>query len=192
MLKNKIIIIAATFLFFGSIYSFAFAENYTALLALNTNSFYEHKSIVTQAHLKIPRLNINAVIENTGIMSDGSMGTPKGPDGIAWFSLGVYPGDIGSAVMDGHSGWKNGRPAVFDNLYKLKKGDKIYFENGKGMTTIFIVRELRFFNPNENVPGVFISNDNLAHLNMITCAGDWNLVTKSHSKRLVVFTDKVI
>jgi len=33
------------------------------------------------------------------------------------------------------------------------------------------------------------SNDGKAHLNLITCAGVWDEVEKSHSSRLVVFAD---
>jgi hypothetical protein len=38
---------------------------------------------------------------------------------------------------------------------------------------------------------VFASNDGGAHLNLITCAGEWNKGKKSYSERLVVFADKV-
>ena len=57
------------------------------------------------------------------------MDVPKQPDDVAWFDLGFRPGQKGSAVIDGHSGWKDNRPAVFDNLSKLKNGDKIYVED---------------------------------------------------------------
>jgi len=34
------------------------------------------------------------------------------------------------------------------------------------------------------------SSDAKAHLNLITCEGVWDKVSKSYSKRLVVFTDR--
>lgn len=140
--------------------------------------------------LKIPKIKTDAIIEHVGMAKDGSVGVPKGPKTAAWFNLSPSPGLNGSSVVSGHSGWKNGVPAIFDNLYKLKKGDKIYVENDKGETITFIVREIKKYNPNAYAPEVFISNDGKSHLNLITCTGVWNIINKSHSKRLVIFTDK--
>ena len=79
---------------------------------------------------------------------------------------------------------------MFDNLYKLTPGDKIYVEDEKGATTTFVVRESQKYNPNADALKVFISNDGKSHLNLITCEGVWDKVFKSYSKRLVVFADK--
>ncbi|MFA6397529.1 MAG: class F sortase [Candidatus Paceibacterota bacterium] len=143
------------------------------------------------ARIKIPKIKINTNIEFVGLNSKGEVGVPNGPSSVAWFNLGPIPGEIGSAVIDGHSGWKNG-PAVFDNLYKLKKGDKILIEDKKGMITTFVVSKIKKYDPKANASEVFVLNDGKAHLNLITCTGFWNKVLKSHSSRLVVFTDKLI
>lgn len=140
--------------------------------------------------LKIPKINANATVEHVGLASDGSMGVPKGPAPVAWYMLGTKPGEIGSAVIAGHSGWRNNIPAVFDNLYKLVKGDKIYVEDDKGVTTTFVVREIRKYDPKADATDVFISSDGKAHLNLITCTGFWNKILKSRSQRLVVFADQ--
>lgn len=161
-------------------------------LAKNTTLPLQEKAIsLLPIHLKIPTINVDADFEYVGLTRDGAMDAPKGPAPVGWYSLGPRPGDIGSAVIDGHSGWKNNIPAVFDNLYKLKKGDEIYIENDTGVTTTFIVREIRKYDPNADASDVFISNDGKSHLNLITCTGIWNETTKSRSERLVVFTDKV-
>ena len=119
------------------------------------------------------------------------MDVPKGPAEVAWYKLGSKPGDIGSAVVAGHSGYKNNKMGVFDNLYKLQKGDKLYIEDEKGNTIIFVVRESRKFNPKADALDVFGSSDGKAHMNLVTCVGAWNDVERTHSERLVVFTDKV-
>lgn len=92
--------------------------------------------------------------------------------------------------MDGHAGWKNGIPAVFDNLHTLEKGDSIYVEDEKGVTTTFLVRDIRTYDPKAVAPDVFSSNDGKAHLNLITCEGVWDPVARSSTKRLVVFADR--
>lgn len=152
----------------------------------------EKVNVALPVHLKIPSLNINASVEYVGLTPDGAMDVPKGPDEVAWFNLGPRPGELGSAVIDGHSGWKNNRKAVFDNLHKLNKGDKIFIENEKGQTFTFVVRESKKYNPKANAEDIFVSSDGKAHLNLITCDGIWDEKEKSRSERLIVFADKEI
>lgn len=141
--------------------------------------------------LVIPKIHVDAAVENLGLTPDGAMDVPKGPADAAWYDLGTRPGEIGSAVIAGHSGWKDGIPAVFDNLYTLQKGDRILVVNESGMTTTFVVRESHIYDPKADATIVFNSSDGKAHLNLITCIGAWNKASKSTSERLVVFADKI-
>ena len=140
--------------------------------------------------LMIPAIGTDALIESLGLTPEGIMDSPEGPANAGWYNLGVRPGEVGSAVIDGHSGWKNDTPAVFDNLHQLEPGDKIYIEDNKGIITTFVVRESRTYNPEADASEVFFSNDDGSHLNLITCNGVWNEVTQNSSKRLVIFADK--
>lgn len=140
--------------------------------------------------IKIPKIRVDTTLERVGLASDGSVGIPSGPGNAAWFELSPRPGEKGNAIITGHFGWKNGIPAVFDDLYKLIKGDKIYVEDETGTSTVFIVRESKRYDPKTSASFVFISNDEKSHLNLITCEGIWNKTQKSYSKRLVVFADK--
>lgn len=148
------------------------------------------KNVEFPTLLTIPVINVNAPITYVGITPGGTMDVPKNPTDVAWFNLGPSPGMVGSAVMAGHFGWKNGLPAVFDNLYKLQKGDKLYVKNENGSSLTFVVRELRTFGEGQDAATIFTSNDGKAHLNLITCQGVWNKDKKSYSERLVVFTDR--
>jgi sortase A len=116
------------------------------------------------------------------------MAVPTGPLNVAWFSPGTLPGDIGSAVIAGHEGWKNNIRAVFDNLYKLQVGDKVYVQDANGATKTFTVRALRTYAQDAATSDVFTSGDGKRHLNLITCEGLWNSTQKSYPNRLVVFT----
>jgi len=150
-------------------------------------------SLKNPVRLKISRIKVNITLESTGLTPQGAVGVPKGLTNAAWFNLGPRPGESGSAVITGHFGyWKNGTLGVFNNLYKLHRGDEISVVDGKGSSTVFVVRKLQIFSFNEEVPSVFGVgvNDGKAHLNLITCAGTWNKILKSYPKRLVVFTDK--
>jgi LPXTG-site transpeptidase (sortase) family protein len=140
--------------------------------------------------LAIPAINVDAAIEDVGLTPQGAMGVPTGPTSTAWFDLGPRPGENGSAVIAGHEGWKDDIAAVFDNLYQLKIGDKIYVGNNQNATTTFMVREIQTYGQNGDASDVFSSNDRKAHLNLITCEGTWNAAEKSYSSRLVVFADE--
>ena len=141
--------------------------------------------------LKIPRLKIDAPVESVGLTPEGAMGVSKDIANAAWFNLGPHPGEIGSAVIDGHYGWKDDVPAVFDKLHKIRVGDKIYIDDESGVTTTFVLREKKTLQPNDDASSVFSSSDGQAHLNLITCQGAWNETSHSYPDRLVVFSDQV-
>lgn len=140
--------------------------------------------------IMIPRIAVDAAIEEVTLAADGSMGVPTHPDDTAWYSLGPRPGETGSAAIAGHVDRKNGKAAVFADLHKVRAGDKIAVRDDKGATTYFSVREARRYDPDADAFDVFISDDGRAHLNIITCDGAWDKIAKGYSKRLVVFADK--
>lgn len=165
----------------------------------NSISFIENVSIFSNQEeaiielpkrLKIPEIGVDSVVLPVGLTSDGAMGVPEGPAEVVWFNLGPRPGENGSAVIAGHYDWKNNIPAVFDNLHKLRIGDKIIIENEKGLDITFVVREIRIYDKDDIATDVFSSSDGKEHLNLITCTGIWNKAEKRFSERLVVFSDK--
>ena len=148
-------------------------------------------SLTLPVQIQIPKINITATLESVGLTPDGAVDVPKTPANAAWFNMGPRPGEKGSAVIVGHYGrWKNGDGSVFDNINILKKGDKLYVKDAKGMMVTFIVKETKKYDPDATAVDVFNSNDGKSHLNLITCEGTWNKISKSYSKRLVVFADK--
>jgi LPXTG-site transpeptidase (sortase) family protein len=141
--------------------------------------------------LIIPSIGVLAPLVSVGVTKDGAMDVPKAPDEAAWYEPGPRPGEVGSAIISGHFGWKNSIPAIFDNLHKVKVSDIIYSIDDAGATTTFVVHEIRTLKEDEDASSVFGSSDGKAHLNLITCEGVWNKARKSYSNRLVVFADKV-
>ncbi len=138
--------------------------------------------------LKIPKINVDAAVQYVGVDASGTMIAPSGLKDVAWLKTGTKPGNIGSAVIAGHYGTKSG--IVFNDLYKLKKGDDVYVEDDKGEKLHFVVRESRTYDPKADASDVFNSSDGKAHLNLVTCEGTWDSVRKTYSNRLIVFADK--
>lgn len=137
--------------------------------------------------LRIPSINVNATIESVGLTDKRVIEVPKDSLNVGWYKLGILPGGVGSAVIDGHVDRENGEAGVFANLYKLKPGDKIYVENQDGKIITFVVKKSQTFDP--GLADAVFSLSEGTHLNLITCEGVWDGVKKSYSKRLVVFTD---
>lgn len=139
--------------------------------------------------LKIPKINVDAAIEQSGLTSDGDMQEPAKIQNVGWYKFGPHPGNNGSAVVGGHYGWSNKGTSVFNTLHTLNKGDLVYIEDDKGAIATFIVRELRTYNRDAAAPEVFGSSDEKAHLNLVTCDGVWQKSLQTYTDRLVVFTD---
>jgi len=140
--------------------------------------------------LIIPSLKINTILEQVGLTTQGAVGVPESILKAAWFNLSIKPGSTGNTIVVGHFGWKRGIPAIFNNLARLKKGDKIYTNDESGKQVTFIVQKIQRYDQHSVVPAIFISSDGKSHLNLITCDGTWSKITKSYSERLVIFTDK--
>jgi LPXTG-site transpeptidase (sortase) family protein len=150
-------------------------------------------SVIGQpVRLRIPGINVDSAIESVGLIAGGAMDTPKNFTNVAWFNLGQRPGEIGSAVIAGHYGIIDGKASAFDNLHKLRQGDKLSIEDDKGSVISFVVRESRSYDPDADASGVFTSSDGKSHLNLIACEGIWDETTQSYSRRLVVFADEEI
>ena len=151
----------------------------------------ESMGVGLPSRLKIPSINVDASIEFLGTTPDGLMDSPKTSQGVAWWKIGARPGNIGTAVMSGHYGtWKNGETSVFDNLDKLKQGDKLFIEDERGTLITFVVRDIGNYEADADTQDIFFSNDGGVHLNLITCEGIWNEAKKTYSSRLVIFADK--
>ncbi len=171
------------------------------ILVVFLASYFENQRIGTASklspvespsHLVIPSISVNAVIQEAGIASSGRMGVPTNFSDVAWYKLGPKPGEIGSAVIDGHLDTARDANAVFVNLGELKIGDEIAVIDKTGKKIRFRVTEKEIYD-DESAPlaKIFDQNGNTARLNLITCDGVWNQNEKSYDKRLVVYSERI-
>ena len=140
------------------------------------------------ARLIIPSLGVNAYVRQVGLKADGSMATPGNFTDVAWYKYGTIPGQLGSAVIDGHVDNGLALAGVFKHLEDLKVGDDIYIKRQDGTQLHFVVDEIQLY-PYESAPDdkIFQRND-AARLNLITCGGDWLPEGKTYDHRLVIFS----
>ena len=141
--------------------------------------------------LRIPKLSIDAYVQEVGLAENGNMGIPTNYQDAGWFNQGPRPGEKGNAIMAGHLDTKWFSPGVFRRLKELEPGDDIYvdLENGEALHFKVVKSENYFF---DNAPLEEIFGPTSAQrLNLITCDGTWNQAVKRYNKRLVVFTELV-
>lgn len=143
------------------------------------------------SRVAVPVIGVDTTTVAVGIAADGTMEIDKNTERTAWYKLGPKPGEVGSAVIAGHYGWVRNQPSVFNNLSTLKANDTVQVYDDQNNLAIFVVKEVRSYDPTADATEVFRSSDGKAHLNLITCEGTWNESLQTYSQRLVVFTDLV-
>jgi LPXTG-site transpeptidase (sortase) family protein len=168
-----------------------FFVQYSYQASKNIVPEYKQRSVGDPIQIIIPSIKVNALIEQVGQTPAGLMGVPEFANNVAWYKLGARPGEEGSAVIDGHVVGLNGEKGVFYDLQDLKPGDEIMVINNQTGVVVFVVQELRVYDPSADASTVFSSNDGKAHLNLITCQGPWDELISGYTQRLVVFADLI-
>ncbi|MBC7836963.1 class F sortase, partial [Acetobacteraceae bacterium] len=137
--------------------------------------------------LIIPGIMVDASVQDVGIALSGHMAVPTNYSDVGWYRYGAVPGELGSAVIDGHVNNGFGLEAVFADLKELKKGDDIYVEDAKGSRVYFIVEEVLTYDKNEVPTDRLFHRQDAAYLNLITCSGTFNAQEDSYDSRTVVW-----
>lgn len=139
--------------------------------------------------LVIPKIEVDALIEQVGVTTDGRMDVPKTSSNVGWYKFGTIPGYKGNAVIAGHLNNFLGLPLVFWKLDELEIGDDIYVIKQDGTEVGFKVIKKELYDYNSfNTNDIFGPTDSY-HLNLITCSGVWVKDIKNYNKRLVIFAE---
>lgn len=139
--------------------------------------------------LSIPDLNVEAIVEDVGLDNENKMDVPKNAMNAGWYNLGVKPGETGNAVMAGHLDKKDGSPAIFYNLTKLKKGDILQVTDNLGQQYRYIVTETKSYALKDFPLQEVFGPNSKARLNLITCEGNFNKSSNLYSHRFVVYSE---
>ena len=134
-------------------------------------------------------MEINAEVQYVGLNSENEMDVPSNNDNVAWFSLGVIPGERGSAVIAGHLNGRSGEPAIFWDLHKLEIGNDIYVVDNGEDEKRFQVTDIEKYKTNSAPMEKIFGLNNGTYLNLITCGGKWDRTENTYDERLVVFAE---
>jgi sortase A len=139
------------------------------------------------SRLEIPSVNIDAKVLQVGVGVSGNMAVPPNFIDVGWYKYGTIPGQLGSAVIDGHVDNGLALDGVFKHLGDVQINDDIYIVTNGGARRHFIVTDIQAY-PYTDVPTDLIFNQaDSARLNLITCEGAWVQGKKTYDHRLVVF-----
>jgi LPXTG-site transpeptidase (sortase) family protein len=143
--------------------------------------------------VKIPAVGIDGFIELVGIRPNGDLATPTQNtwEDMGWYDMGPYPGQRGSAVIDGHLDRPGGYPAVFWRLGDIRAGDDVQVTNNGEKTLHFRVTHIEYYAPDQAPLQDIFGNPGGTYLNLITCAGDWIPSQHQTTLRVVVYTTLV-
>lgn len=192
-------LLAITLLTVGMVGAFLFLGNKNtptnvpikgAKEVLSESSAATPASVVIEvpSQLVIPKINVNAEIEQVGLDKEKRMDIPKKDMNAAWYKLGPKPGETGSAVLAGHFDTKTGDPAIFYRLDELKKGDEIQVTDTNGLTQTFEVTAVQTFKDETFPVSLVFSQNDTKRLNLITCAGTFDRAQNNYTDRTVVFS----
>jgi hypothetical protein len=141
----------------------------------------------------IPTIGVKSKLLHLGRNNDGTMAVPNlitSAAEAAWYKYSVTPGQIGTAVIEGHVDSYQG-PAVFFRLGALRPGNRINVTLADGITAVFRVTAVREYAKDKYPANTVYAPVNYAALRLITCGGGFNAVTGHYLNSVVVFASLV-
>jgi sortase (surface protein transpeptidase) len=137
--------------------------------------------------LRIPSIGIDAHVEKVGINAKGNIGTPSTFETVAWYEYGADPGEVGTAIIDGHVNNGLGLPGVFANLATIGTGADIYVSDQNGRVLHFSVESTSTADYTDRLDRVPALNQvHEPELALITCEGTWVQSKKTYDQRIII------
>jgi hypothetical protein len=141
----------------------------------------------------IPTIGVQSKLLRLGRDKDGTMEVPNlitSANEAAWYKYSVTPGQIGTAVIEGHVDSYQG-PAVFFRLGALRPGNRINVTLADGITAVFRVTGVREYAKDKYPANTIYAPVNYAALRLITCGGGFDAVAGHYLSSVVVFASLV-
>jgi LPXTG-site transpeptidase (sortase) family protein len=145
---------------------------------------------VQPQQLVIPRLGVQAPIENKGIDSHNQMEAPDKPFDVAWYPFTARPGAGGNAVFAGHKDFAGVGPAVFWKLGQLSPGDTIQVTGANQAQLQYQVTETWDYTLSNIPMASVLAQGGGDQITLITCAGSYSRAA-GYDHRLVVRAKRI-
>lgn len=143
--------------------------------------------------VSIPEIGVRSKLLRLGRNTDGTMQVPNlmtSANEAAWYKYSVTPGQIGTAVIEGHVDSHQG-PAVLFRLGALHPGNHISVTRADGITAVFRVTGVREYDKDKYPANIVYAPAHYAALRLITCGGGFDDVTGHYLGSVVVFASLV-
>ncbi|HEU0072855.1 MAG TPA: class F sortase [Dehalococcoidia bacterium] len=142
--------------------------------------------------LVIPGINVDAPIVVLGVLPDGTMASPDGPEEVAWYTFSAKPGQIGNVVLSGHLDYIDYGAAVFWDLNTLRPGDELHLILEDDTEVTYVVESVREYDeataPVQDIVGP-TANESIT---LITCSGSFDPSNLHYNRRLVVRGSRMV
>ncbi|MBT2686309.1 class F sortase [Bacillus sp. ISL-37] len=135
-------------------------------------------------NLTIASIELDAKIIPVGLQEDGAMEVPEDVMEIGWYTKGAMPGENGNVVLAGHVDNYLGKGVFFD-LEDVSLDDEVVISDSKNSLRYKIVKIESYPYDDGPIEEIF-GFTSQKRLQLITCTGWFNPLTKNHEERLVV------
>jgi len=138
--------------------------------------------------LAVPAIGVSAPVVSLGGHRSGPLEVPSLGSAwdVGWYRFSAAPGHQGNAVLVGHVDTYLG-PAVFYDLYQLRRGDRIYLTaNGGHRSVRYVVRWVREVSKRRFPTGLVFGHTRAPRLWLITCGGAFDYATRSYEDNIIV------
>lgn len=184
--------IITSFILVGSVFALPDkAENSSTNEPLVQTSVTAEEVVYEPVRIVIPSIDVDVQIEPVGEDKQGNMDVPSDYENAGWWEYGSKPGEMGSAVIAGHIDTPTAQPGIFYNLVEMAYGDQIIVYDQHDNEYVFEVTEIIEYENNEFPIDLVFARDDAKRLNLITCAGVFDISENNYDKRTVVYARMV-
>jgi LPXTG-site transpeptidase (sortase) family protein len=154
-------------------------------------SYVDNNAVAPQLPkiISIPKIGVRARVVQVGVDIEGRLDVPKTAYDVGWYTGSSRPGENGAMVVDGHVQGVGGG-AIFTNLNKLARGDKLKVVRGDGKEFSYTVQSTETVAVQSvDMARLLVSADAARPgLNLITCGGTFDNRADTYTDRTIVYT----
>ena len=141
----------------------------------------------TPRQIRIPRLSIDAPVDEVGLIGDGKVEVPRDVSRTGWYRYSqVLESDEGSTVIVGHRDGVDQGAGAFYGLGELQLGDRIVVTTAGGDRVRYEVVARESFDKQIVPLDELFSSAGPHRLTLITCGGPFDATTLGYTDNVVV------